>query len=197
MTLSYQLDNLLRNELQPHERILWSGQPDSGRAFQKSIGLSIFGFIMTGGVGWGFNAVLKHDGSIMPLIILGLFFVVGLFGLIPSPLWAWLDAHKTVYAITSTRAIILEQKTFGGVKVRFFAPHVLHEITRNESKNGYGDLTITHDITTSRNTTHKTPVGFMNIPDVRNVEQILCKMRDEYLRANPSPKILKPLTFKI
>ena len=201
MTLSYQLDNPLRNELKPHERILWSGQPDAGRAAKRCIGLTIIGIPTAGLTGYFFYDIFQKEGFQFVLLILGLFFVLGLFLLIPGPLWAWLHAKRSVYAITSTRAIILHTTISGGVKTRFFAPQVLHETTRDESKNGCGDLIITHDIhtTTSRGghkNTHKTPVGFMNIPDVRNVEQILLKMRDEYLRANPSPLPQKTLIFK-
>jgi len=150
---------------------------------KKSIWLSILGVALAVATAFILKHIHQTEGFQFKMIIPGLFFAVGLFGLAPSPLWAWLYNKDCMYAITSTRAIILAGNHYGSLQVRFFTPHMMYEIMRRESKNGCGDLIITHDTQTGRHagSVHKIPVGFMNIPDVRNVEKILCRMRDQFI----------------
>ena len=185
MTLPLPLDNLLRDELKPGERLLWCGQPNPWRMAFKLIipfivGLAFFSvatFMIV-------NAILKNEvnefswGSLGAVLFFCVFAVVG-FSTAFSPVWAWYAARKTIYAITSKRALVI--KSARGVSVFNHAPECLGSVSRKQRADGSGDLLLygySHDINPY------SPDDFFGIPDVREVERILTAMRDENLRAS-------------
>ena len=218
MNLSYKLDNLLRDELKPGERLLWCGQPDPWRVARQRIGLFLFGVIFLGIVLFGIVRVNNLDVSGLKDLAPDTFFfyvlcfspfIVIFLLLLLSPLWQVSKASKTVYAITSNRAIILEPKRSGSgflttgrilvqipkhnhsLTLRSFTPNILHDIERVQRANGSGDLLFANEIHRgAKHNTYYVPVGFYGVPDVREVERILTVMRDENLRvSNPGKEV--------
>ena len=193
--MTYQLQNLLRDELKPGERVLWCGQPDSWRVARQRIGLFIFGLVFLGIVLFGAARANNLDvsglkdmapDSLLFFVLCFSPFIVIFLLLLLSPLWTVRTAKKTLYAVTSSRALIFEPNTFIGFTLRSFAPGTLNDVERTQRANGSGDLVFKKDfVRTARKSRGYTfPVGFFGIPDVRNVERILTAMRDENLRAS-------------
>ncbi len=183
------LSALLQNELQPGELLLWSGQPRV-RWFAgcSTVVDATIGLLMTIGLSAVWLIYLMPDchelatqkaSFILPVfVLLGLFFV-------SSPLRVHRRARRTVYAITSRRAIIFKPKFFGRHTPLSFSSDVLDEIYCDEksNSNGHGNLILAHVAMRNKYAPLR-PLGFFDIPDVRNVERILLQMRDENLRAS-------------
>ena len=186
--LSEKLETILRDELHAGERLLWSGQPRPLRLARAKIPVSVFGlffggfaaFWMAGASGFklpNFNAIGFE--TIFPLF--GLPFLFAGLGMITSPIWAARKAAKIIYAITSKRALIITPKTFGGVEIRAFDPDKLKDIRRVQLSDGKGDLIFSEDILRGEDGNTRIGIGFLSIPEVREAERILRKMRDEIL----------------
>jgi len=178
-TVSFEMQNLLRDELSSAERLIWSSPPRPSRLARKKMPAVLFGipwtafaiFWMAGASGFKMPD-FSHGAGLFPLF--GVPFVLIGFGMLSSPYWAARKAASTVYAVTSERAVILERGIFGGVSVRSFYPQQLSEIRRVQLPDGSGDLILDKKISTDgeggRTTTD---VGFFGIRDVKNVEAMI------------------------
>ena len=197
MTLSYQLDTLLRDELKPGELLLWHGQPDLWRLVRHGVLVIPVGFLIVGFSGFilflvynDFDPTAPDVLGFLPIGIASFFLLAGL-AIIFYPFYAGFhEARKTAYAITSAKAIIISPRLLGGFKIRSFQPNQLRDISRNQFSNGGGDLFIARDHTHDSETDairDYTSVVFYGIPDVREVERILTAMRDENLRVQSYP----------
>ena len=176
-------------EIEPNERLLWTGRPDPSKRAATGIPAMIFGipftlfalFWTTMASGAIFATRNSGHGTPAPLYLFPLFglpFILVGFGLLLSPLWAYLKAQRTMYAVTDRRAITWEENTFGGKRtVRSFGPNEIALMERRENANGVGDLVFSRERNYSyqngrnRNTVREN--GFFAIPDVRTVERIL------------------------
>ena len=99
------------------------------------------------------------------------FLLIGL-GMLTSPLWAWLAAGRTQYALTSKRALIVSNLL--SLSVRSFTYYEMGEVQRVERAGGEGDLFFAqHAVVSRRGATVLKRVGFLGIPDVRSVEQMI------------------------
>ena len=189
------LQTLLQQELKPGERLRWSGQPKPLRLARKEIpkffvGLFVgaFGiFWMVGASGFKVPDFTKLKGPELFSVIFPLFGLPMIFfalGMLMRPLWTYcFKASRTVYAITSNRAMIISPRFLRSFEVRLIHTDQLHNISRNQFPDGSGDLLFAHDAhyDSEDGVIKETRIGFRGIPDVRAVEQILCKMRDENL----------------
>ena len=190
-------------ELSPGETLLWAGQPSPSRMARQGIVPMLFGILWTafalfwtaaaGGVGLLAGGAIRSSGSgafaapflLFPLF--GLLFVVIGFGLLLSPLWLYLGAQRTVYAITNQRVIVWSGRVFGGVTVRSLSPAQLGDRARTEAGDGSGDLMFPRAATIStyqdtnntdgfgysRTRTRVTQFGFFGIPQVKQVDDLL------------------------
>ncbi len=191
-------------ELSPGETLLWAGQPSPGRMARQGIVPMLFGIpftafalfwtAMAGGIGLLFGGAVRSAGSngafaapflLFPLF--GLLFVFVGFGLLLSPLWLYLGAGRTLYAVTSKRVIVWNGRVFGGVTVRSLSPVQLGDRVRTEAGSGSGDLIFPRAATVStyqdtdnsdgfgysRTRTRVTQFGFFGIPNVKSVDDLM------------------------
>jgi hypothetical protein len=183
----------IETEVEPNERLLWTGSPDPARRAAGGIPAMLFGIpftlfalfwtAMAGGFSFMFAGVAGQSGGpgfatpFMFFPLFGLIFVVVGFGLLLSPLWAYLKAQRTIYAITDRRAIVLEENAFGSRSIRSFGPNEIVLMERRENANGIGDLVFSRErystYQNGRSRSHIRENGFFAIPDVRSVERIL------------------------
>lgn len=183
----------INGEMQPGERLLWSGQPDPGLYARGGWGLSVFGIFFTGfslfwiagagGMMWfSDDGPSRHfDGvgrifSCFPLF--GLPFLAVGIGMLTSPIWMRRAARRTVYAVTDRRAIVCQGGVWGSVTVRSFGPSDLTDMTRVERAGGGGDLVFREHFTESYNSkghrmSSRTRIGFIGIDGVREVENLI------------------------
>jgi len=128
---------LIRQRLEPQERVLWWGQPRRGIRFRQ-IDLFLVPFsLMWGGfaIFWEFLAVSKNGPAFfalfgIPFVVIGLYLIAGRF-----VFDAWRRA-RTYYAVTQRRILILSRASLKSVELRN-----LSEMNLRESRDGSGSLT--------------------------------------------------------
>ncbi|MBC8103479.1 MAG: hypothetical protein H7Z41_12950 [Cytophagales bacterium] len=209
MTVSLEtLQQRIGSEIDPGERVLRVGAPDPAKRAASGIPLLLFGIPFTlfavfwtttagrftalfsgvvrsadngPGTSSGPGAVFAAPFLLFPLF--GLIFVVIGINLLLAPLWAYLRAQRTVYAITDRRAITVEANALGGGRaVRSYGPGEIAKMERRESAQGVGDLIFSRErYSTYHNGQHRSRTrenGFFAIADTHAVERIL---RDTFL----------------
>ena len=174
----YQMEQTINGQLDPGEGLLWSGAPAPGRMALSALPASVFGIPFTGfAVFWMYMAFTMTSkstqiGAVKLFPLFGIpFFLVGL-GMLTAPLWAFLHAGRTLYAVTNKRAIIISG--FLSTTVHSYPHGEIHELQRVERVGGSGDLYFaSRMITTRRGGARQQRIGFLGIPDVRGVEQMI------------------------
>lgn len=128
-----------RDELNPGERIIWSGQPQQGLMLRPSDALMIPFSLMWGGfaIFWEFSVASMGVSFFMlwgiPFVLVGLYMIVGRF------FFDSMQRGKTYYALTNERVIIISGLVSQNTKTLDIKK--LPEI--NISTNGDGKGTIT------------------------------------------------------
>lgn len=171
------LDQRLRSELQPNERLLWTGQPLPHAARLQSLLIAAFGIPFTVFsivwmlfAGW-IGGSVATGFSLFSLCGLP-FFLVGL-GMLSSPYWIPRLARRTVYAITNHRALTLRTSLFGTLTTESFTAQRLTRLERRERPDGSGDLIFEQFTEPLGSGTTTTTRGFLAIPNVRQVQDLL------------------------
>lgn len=121
----------------------------------------------------------KEGSDLFPLF--GIPFVLVGFGMLGSPFWMMRKARKTAYVLTNNRVIIFD----GGrsTTIRSFGPDRLTDLRRKQRTDGSGDLIferkVSYDSDGDRQTTDH---GFLAIPDVKMVEDMVRQLADRSAR---------------
>lgn len=173
---------VMQDEMRPGERLVWADRPDPGRLAVSALPMSFFGLFFFGfAVFWMVGAWQTMDGSESGFFVLfplfGLpFLLVGL-GIVLAPLWVYMHAHKTVYAITSQRLIIKKGRT-----VKTYEPEEIEKVERTDHKNGLGDVIFARELHRTRgrhgSRTRIRKVGFLGVLNARQVEDAVRKLKD-------------------
>lgn len=167
----------IRRELQPGETVMWAGRPDPDRLMRSGFLLWFFFLPWTAfAVVWitgmsGFGAAgLSRPQPLFALLGLP-FLCIGIMGLL-SPLWLRMKAMRTLYVITSARALVLQGRR--KVSVNAWPPAALAAVTRVERPDGSGDLLFSSEVWLDRQgNRHRREQGFIAVRDVRSVEMYL------------------------
>jgi hypothetical protein len=191
--LSDEVQAQINAELEPGEKVVWEGRPNPNRMMLKAMPIMLFGIpflsfsifwmAMAGGI------VVAKGPRLGPqtfFVLFGLPFVLVGLGMVTSPLLFRWKATRTAYVVTDRRAIMFE----GGVRttIRSFTPDQLGQITRNQRADGSGDIIFREEVRIGRNgTRHITRIGFLEIPEVRDVERLI-----RALDRNATTKALHP-----
>ena len=170
------LRNRVDRELEPNEQIQWIDMPVPKFFTKFSTPLFLFAIPWTSfAVFWIIGASQSPSKAFalfgVPFLLIGVCMLL-------SPLWAYYKTLKSVYVITSKRAIIIDGgKSF---TIRSYPPEKLHNIYRVEKKNGIGDVLISFSTwTDSDGDTQKTDIGFINIRDPKYVESMLKNLAEQ------------------
>ena len=169
----------IKQELDPDERLLWSGKPRKGLAFRGSDAAFIPFSMLWGGfaIFWEV-AVLKSNGPLLmklwgiPFVLVGLYMMVGRF---------FFDAwrrDKTTYGLTNERVIIVS--TLFSRKVKSLNLYALADITLDQKSNALGSIIFGDAGNTWRNgpqwggkRRQPEPPSFEMIEDARKVYEMI------------------------
>jgi hypothetical protein len=169
-----------QSELLSGESLCWTGVADPGRAFVSALPAALFGipfagfalFWITAAYG-GTHAMSRsssnsftHAFSFFPLFGVP-FLLVGL-GIVLAPLWAYLKARDTVYAVTNQRVMIITGSNTRSVKS--CTPADIVSVDHRERADGTGDVLIrTNAVTRTNNSVSQVTVGLLGVPNVKEV----------------------------
>ncbi|HEY2956488.1 MAG TPA: hypothetical protein VGK89_14715 [Candidatus Eisenbacteria bacterium] len=174
----YQLEQVINAQLDPGEGLLWSGAPSPERLALSALPAAVFGIPFTGFAAfWIYMAYTMTSRSpglggawvLFPLFGLP-FLLIGL-GILTAPLWAYLGAGRTAYAVTNRRALIISRVL--SINVKSFTHDEIHDLQHVERGDGSGDLYFASRAVPTRRGTLMQRIGFVGIPDVRSVEQLI------------------------
>ena len=141
-------EQIATRTLDPGERLLWSGSPNPGRSAAQVL------------VARGLRVVSPQEAGTITLLEPLL-----------NPLWAYLAAQRTVYAVTDQRALIIS--SLGARGVRAYSHDDIGELSMVERADGSGDLFFANRTMVTQRGYASQRVGFIGIPEVRSVEQLL------------------------
>ncbi len=181
--LPHSLQAMVEGELDRDERVLWAGQPMAGRMIRAALPASFFGLL------WGSFAVFWFGQVFWParqavvgapfelvLPFIALPFVIVSLRKIASPLRIGVAARRTAYVVTDRRVIVFRGGP-RGTQVRSFTPEALRELERRQFPDGSGDLVFGRDMRTSARGRYRSAEGgFLAIPDVKSVEELVRAM---------------------
>lgn len=175
----YQTEQMISSQLDPGEGLLWSGAPSASRLARSALPTMVFGIPFTAfAVFWIYTAFTATSKSSQPGSAWSLFPLFGVpflligLGMLTAPLWAFLSAGRTLYAVTNRRALIVSGAF--STTVKSFTHTEIHELQRVERAGGSGDLYFgSREVVTRRGGTMRQRIGFLGIPDIRTVEQLI------------------------
>jgi hypothetical protein len=188
-------EQALRNEvtpqLHPGEKLLWVGKPMPLRAMLA--GGNLFGAVaavlMVGFMLFFFNSVrfnfsMSRGASSEIFSLFNLFpLILIAFGLftVAKPIYDFLMAGRTVYALTDQRALIIKPVLSGGRKVESYTE--TEGIERHDIADGKGDLVFQREMSiyysNRRRRVRSRKIGFFGIPNVQQVEAMMLRTFDE------------------
>ncbi|HEY4416992.1 MAG TPA: hypothetical protein VGO57_14980 [Verrucomicrobiae bacterium] len=111
---------------------------------------------------------------------MGSFALVGL-GLLLSPLWAYWEAMRTVYAITDRRALIIAAPWRRRIRAYFpgGSGGDVVDLHRVEDNQGRGDIVFHKRALSGKRGVYYESVGFIGIGNVREVEGMVRRLLDK------------------
>lgn len=166
---------IAQNELQSGESLLWTGVPDPARASRAALLPALFGIPFAGfALFWIAGAyrgahIASRGNSVFGFFpLFGLpFLLIGL-AIVFSPLWAYLRALSTVYAVTNQRVLIISGTRNRSVKS--CTPADIGSIEHQERPDGSGDIIInTQALLRRNNMVTPVKVFLYGVPNVRSV----------------------------
>lgn len=171
-----------QSELQSGETLYWTGTADPSRAAISALPAAIFGIPFAGfALFWtsqayhatstltrSANNSFVNGFKVFPIFGLP-FLLVGL-GIVLAPLWAFLKAGSTVYAVTNQRVMIISGNTSRAVKSITSAD--IAGVDHRERPDGSGDIAIqTTGLMRSNNSVSQIKVALLGVPNVKQVVQ--------------------------
>jgi len=181
-----QAEQIATAQLDASEHLLWSGSPDPKRSALQALPIALVGIPMSGFVvfwmsmAYSIQAKTPHvpgPWALFPFFGAP-FLLIGL-GVIAAPIWAALGARRTAYAVTDRRALIIASG--GSRAVQSFTHDDIGNVQMVERADGSGDVYFANrSFVSQRGAINQTRIGFIGIPDVRTVEQMVrSRLRQE------------------
>lgn len=138
--MNYDLEQRIRSDLQPGEKMLWTGQPAQGLRLRPSDAFAIpFSLLWVGFLVFGFSGTWQNQaGNAPPPFFLIPFVAVGVYILLGRFLVDAVVRSHTYYGVTSQRVIILS-----GVwtrEVQSLQLRTMREITLQEGWGSRGTI---------------------------------------------------------
>jgi len=131
---------VIKQELAPEERLLWSGHPRRGLALRSSDLMMIpFSLIWASFAIFWETMVIRGKAPLVmklwgiPFVLIGLYMVIGRFFVD-----AW-QRSRTTYGLTNERVIIISN--FSGTKIKSLNLRTLTDITLDQKSDEVGTIT--------------------------------------------------------
>lgn len=172
---------IAQREMRSDERLIWADRPAPGRMALTGLPFTVFGTFFGGfALFWIAGAMQStpSDAGVFSLFpLFGLPFLLAGLGMFLTPVRFWWNAKKTVYAISNERLVIIKGRT-----VRSFEPDEIEDLERRERADGSGDVIFHSNLVRSQSRygsrTRVRRNGFFGVPDVRQVEDEIRRLKD-------------------
>lgn len=189
--------DIARRELRRGETLVWADRPSPAAVKKRKMKTLVFAvpftafacfWIAMASQGFGKGVM----GTVFPFF--GLPFLLTGIWMLLAPLRAAREATSTIYAITDQRVFIA-----GGRDrtVRSFGPHDLTKVERLDHGDGLGDVVFAEEVSWRSgnnrygvrlgNYTQTEDVGFFGIPEAREVEVAIAKLRRSAFAPESAP----------
>ncbi|NJL59859.1 MAG: hypothetical protein HC887_09650 [Desulfobacteraceae bacterium] len=194
-SLPRELEDKVMHELESGERVLWMAQPIPRYFTAASTGAFLFAipwtafaiFWICGAAGFRIPDFSQGGFSLFPLF--GVPFVLIGIAMLSSPVWSYRKAFKTVYVITDRRAITFDAGWT--TTIRSYPLDRLQNIYRIEKRDGSGDVVLGQSVRSGSEETQQAQlVGFMNIREPKQVEQMLKKLAESPSALSEQKKLI-------
>jgi hypothetical protein len=165
---------IIKPELQQREQLRWIGRPAPWPcAWAKSWSMFLFSIPFGGfSIFWIYQSWTMTAGQqakYFPLFGIP-FLLVGL-SMFLSPVWQYLKARTTVYAVTDLRAIV--HCTFPRYSVMSYFTRDIERLEKTLVAGGAGTLIFRSETKQSGDSSHTVKHGFYAAPDINGAEQQL------------------------
>ena len=179
-----EIEKIALSQIDSGERLLWCGAPSPGMAAVGALPATLFGIPFFGFAcfwiwsAWSMTSQSRSDSSPWSLFpLFGVPFALIGLAIMASPLWAWLAARRTVYAVTERRAVIIGG--WASRSIQSFTRDEIGNVIRIERPDGVGTLHFASRVTTnSKGFERIRRIGFIGIPEVRRVEQMIRNLQE-------------------
>lgn len=183
----HKLQGVVTRELEPGERVVWSGVPKPRFFTGGTLATFLFAIPWTAfSIFWVVAATgFKIPRSLSFELLFPLFgvpFILVGIGMFLSPLFAYRNALRTAYIITDRRAITID----GGRSrtIRSFTPEKLSNIFRREHRDGTSDIIISRDGWKDSEGDKRTQeLGFFRIHNAKTAESMLKQLAARAVRS--------------
>lgn len=177
------LQSRIEHELRANEELVWTGRPMPWVLARSGVPTMIYAipflavaiFITYKSLYMGSAMGLPSASPPLIFLIVGFGFILIGAVMTLAPLWKWLAANSTCYALTTRRAIVFEAG-FNSTTIRSYGPGDFDKLSRRERSSGTGDLVFEEVDATSRlneGSPSKSRRGFLAIRDVAAIERLL------------------------
>jgi hypothetical protein len=184
-----EVQTMVRSELEAGESLLWTGGANASRAALSSLPVMLFGIPFTAFALFWMNGAshttqaASRSSSHQPIpfqfvAFFGLpFLLIGL-GIVFAPLFAYLKALKTTYAITDKRVIVITDGRTRAVKS--CTPADIVSVDHLERAGGTGDVIIrTNGIIQQRNSVSQINVSLLGVSNVKEVARLVLNLHSQ------------------
>lgn len=168
METSQEERQIVKDELQAGESVLWDAKPDPVRSMRSALPIFLFGIPWTAMCCSMFSRI-GHERWGVVIFELG-FVLVGV-GMLLYPVWVYLKARSTINTITSRRVIIVSGRRSRSFQ-SFYASD-LKNLMRIELANGTGDVQISTKTSGTGTDATTVPISLIGIPRPREVEELI------------------------
>lgn len=174
-----ELESMLNDEIGNDEKVLWSAQPNISLIIKKEMPAFKAG-LFTCALPMIMAAVIYFKDETIPtavIVMIGLLFLLGLL-LVTAPYFAVKKAKRTLYAITSKRAIVIVNNSEPFIES--YGQDKFKDVSKTVGIGGGGNLIFEKIILYKRSKRGtKTKVknrGFIGIDNVTDVEKIIIEI---------------------
>lgn len=176
---------LIRRQLQPGERLVWSGRPTcANRLTLNTVLGSFFGLVFLG-AGAAIVVAALREGNILGVSFGLIFFIVGSAVIVSALFYDSWRRNVTLYGMTNRRAIVIDGRKRR--RVRSVGLHNMKEIVLKVRESGKGTITCVSMMDEwyrkNKKGEYKQIPLFLSIVDVRHVHDLLIETKNNlYLR---------------
>ena len=183
-------DPRIDRELESGEELIWAGRHNGRGIVLKSMPVVLFGipwtafalfwtYMAAGGISNFSNSGSGGPPGIMKWVfpLWGLPFILIGFAMLSTPFWGKRKARRTLYALTDRRCIVWNPGFRGAMKVTSYGPDDLVSLSRQERRDGSGDVIFVKSMRIrergSSSDTVTEAEGFIGVDEPKTLERLI------------------------